>query len=701
MNRFAATVVGCTAHIALVLAAVPAAAAVRTVCPAGCAYTGIQSAIVAAAAGDTVLVYPGSYAEQLDFLGKAITVRSDGGPGVTVVDAQKKNSVVRFVTGEGAGSILQGFTLTGGESANGGGVYVAAASPVIRDCVITANRATAGGGGLQVVGISTATLEGCRISGNESLTSGGGIYLDSSTLSLTNSEVSGNEAAQYGGGIYSYKGTLVLSGSTVSGNRAVSEGGGIYAGTSRISVTSSVISGNVTEIFGGGVFAGNTTLTLTGSTLEGNRAALAGGGVAATGSSSVVSLFRSSLLGNNAGQDGGGLYVGGGPLTLDGSLVSRNSAGRDGGGLFLDSGAAGASFTRTDITGNTALVGGGLYGYESNVTMDRCRLAGNYASGFGGAVGITNPGIWTVTNTQIDGNQASNNGAGLWINGASVSLKHVTLAANRTFGRGGAAAVAAGTLSVVSSIVWGNYADTGNNPIYPATPTVTYSDIQGGYTGTGNINLDPLFVNILPVNSTPTAAGDYRLLAGSPCIDQALADGAVPPTDRDGDPRPQGPAPDMGADEQALLQNGAFDVVTVGTVPVSWVGSKLARGDGLVENGNTTPFSMGLKGGAGTKKLSQSVALAGAAGNVIHLSFRHGATKPARAGGFLGIQVKLTNNDGTKTVFRAPIPRTTHGWETFSDTFLVPKSFSQMTVSLVASAVTGRVWFDDLNVAVR
>ena len=80
----------------------------------------IQSAIDAAAPGDEILVAPGSYAETIDFKGKAIALRSIGGPEVTTIDGSGLNqSVVRCVSGELSDTVLQGFTITGGSATFG------------------------------------------------------------------------------------------------------------------------------------------------------------------------------------------------------------------------------------------------------------------------------------------------------------------------------------------------------------------------------------------------------------------------------------------------------------------------------------------------------------------------------------------------------------------------------------------------------
>lgn len=106
----------------------------------------IQSGIDAASNGDTVLVAPGTYYENIDFKGKAITVTSSAGPASTIIDGGSKPGVatVIFVTGETTSSIISKFTIRGGgdtifAGASDGGIYVGNASATIENNTVTAN----------------------------------------------------------------------------------------------------------------------------------------------------------------------------------------------------------------------------------------------------------------------------------------------------------------------------------------------------------------------------------------------------------------------------------------------------------------------------------------------------------------------------------------------------------------------------------
>src|SRR5262245_28165934 len=74
----------------------------------------IQAAINAAANGDTVIVAPGIYRENINFRGKLITLRSDAGPDATTIDGGATDVVVTFSTGEGASAVISGFTIRNG-----------------------------------------------------------------------------------------------------------------------------------------------------------------------------------------------------------------------------------------------------------------------------------------------------------------------------------------------------------------------------------------------------------------------------------------------------------------------------------------------------------------------------------------------------------------------------------------------------------
>ena len=123
---------------------------------------------------------------------------------------------------------------------------------------------------------------------------------------------------------------------------------------------------------------------------------------------------------------------------------------------------------------------------------------------------------------------------------------------------GGSASTGGGMHNASSSPTVSNCILRGDSPDEfsgSGTPTVTYSDVQGGFLGTGNIDADPLFVD--PDN------GDLRLQPGSPCID-AGDNTAVPKgitTDLDGNPRfvDDPDTPDTGNGDPPIVDMGAYE----------------------------------------------------------------------------------------------------------------------------------------------
>ena len=198
----------------------------------------IQAAIVAASNGDTVLVAPGTYNEQINFLGKAIVVRSQGGNKVTTIDgANVAGPVVRFVSGETLKSVLQGFTIQNGTLCcfpyEGGGIEISNSSPTILSNNIRNNVGAGNGGGINIH-FGSPLVKGNTITGNSVAffggTEGGGIdVLGGSSAQIISNVIKSNFGVGFGGGIGLFgAGNVLISDNTISNNTAESQGGGIY-----------------------------------------------------------------------------------------------------------------------------------------------------------------------------------------------------------------------------------------------------------------------------------------------------------------------------------------------------------------------------------------------------------------------------------------------------------------------------------------
>ena len=150
-------------------------------------YLNIQEAIDTSVHGDTVLVYPGTYYENVLFNSKKITLASlylltldDTFIHNTIIDGHQNGSCVRIIQGEDETTVLCGFTLQNGSGTwygsyalYGGGIYVIATNPQIKNCHIKNNTAWAGGG--IMVWQSNTFLSGCHIVYNYARNAGGGI----------------------------------------------------------------------------------------------------------------------------------------------------------------------------------------------------------------------------------------------------------------------------------------------------------------------------------------------------------------------------------------------------------------------------------------------------------------------------------------------------------------------------------------------
>ncbi len=276
-----------------------------------------QAAVNAATAGDVVLLAPGVHAGPLDCMGKAITIRGEGTPGMTILSGGA--SVLRFTSNETPSTVVENLTISDGTGTEGAGVRIVNAAPVLRNCRIISNvasgPATCLGGGVFVSG-GSPRFESCLIGGNTVQSFGGPAHGGCNP----NEQVTSNG---YGAGMYILDSSVVIVGTTISGNLLRGSASGCNAGV---------------KALGGGIYkSGSAPLLLENCTITSN----------------VVEA--SAVAGCNAPcctASAGGLFLTA-PATIRGCRISGNSQTGCGalvGGVRFES--AGIVVEATTICGN-------------------------------------------------------------------------------------------------------------------------------------------------------------------------------------------------------------------------------------------------------------------------------------------------------------------------------------------------------------
>jgi predicted outer membrane repeat protein len=257
--------------VALGVAAAPVAGDVLHV-PGDCPT--IQAAIDAAADGDEVVVGDGVYSGagnlDLDFGGKAITVRSAHGPQHCVIDGQGAARAFVFQNGEDRTSVLAGFTIRHGSAWDGGAVLCTAASrPTIRDCRFVSNSAREWGGAIYCFVDTEPLIEDCVFDGNTAPL-GGAIGGEFSDMTVAGCAFVGNAAVETPA--FSSKSNIAMESCLLYDNTAW--WGGAYYGnpTSKPRILVSTFVDNVAALDGGAIYATHGGALIGSCILRGNRA---------------------------------------------------------------------------------------------------------------------------------------------------------------------------------------------------------------------------------------------------------------------------------------------------------------------------------------------------------------------------------------------------------------------------------------------
>ena len=409
-------------------------------------------------------------------------------------------------------AVLDGFTITAG-NANG-------------------TDTNGEGGGMRNY-LSGPTVVNCTFSGNSAADGGGGMDNDSGDAIVINCTFSRNSAMADGGGMcndnfVSQEGSPTVTNCTFNENWAVLGGGMSNYDDSRTVVSNCVFSNNSAKERGGAMSNDISSPTVTDCTFSDNSAGKRGGGMDSNSSSPTVT--NCTFSNNNSAEWGGGMWnFSTSNPTVTNCVFIGNSGSAGAAGMHNHTNSS-PIVTNCTFSNNSGLNGGGMFNaFNSNPTIINCTFSGNSAVNSGAMCNGENSSP-TIKNCTFSGNSASD----------FAGCMYNYFSSNPT---------------LLNCILWGNSAPSDAEiRNVSSTPTVTYSDVAGGYGGTGNIDEDPVFIGSNGLDGIPGTAddedGNVHLRAYSPCINAGDPTGDYTgQVDVDNQPRVAYGRVDMGVDE--------------------------------------------------------------------------------------------------------------------------------------------------------
>ena len=463
----------------------------------------IQDAIDAADDGYEIEVAPGTYSGAINFYGKAVKLYSSGGAAVTTIDGGGAGTVVQCRNGEGPGTILKGFTITGGSTVTGGGgMRNEGSSPTVTNCTFTDNYANWHGAGMNNWNNSKPTVTGCTFLNNSTDGHGGGMRNHQSSPTVTDCVFTNNSAGSYsegsysggrGGGMYNDDNSSpIVTDCTFSNNTGYIGGGMSNKDNCSPTVTDCVFTDNSTTSpqgggGGGGMYNDNNcSPNVISCTFSRNTTSLYGGGIHNYISSSPT-VTDCTFTDNSAVNNGGGMYNrSNSSPEVTNCMFTDNSADGNAGGMHNSN--SNPTVTECTFTGNFAGSTGGMHNSNSSPTVTDCTFSGNSGTlYYGGGMQNSNSSP-TVTNCTFTGNSAGWGGAGMvnWDN-SSPSLTGCAFSNNSALW-GGGMFNRESSPTVDNCTFTGNSASKEGGGMYNweiSSPTVTDCTFTGNSAGGG------------------------------------------------------------------------------------------------------------------------------------------------------------------------------------------------------------------------
>ncbi len=294
----------------------------------------------------------------------------------------------------------------------------------------------------------------------------------------------------------------VVDGFTI-GNGFHGRGAGILCIGSSPIIRNNVITGNeIAYDADGGAGIGcwrGASPTIIDNVISNNTCAPGGGGGGIRCYEAGSPTITNNIISRNTASQGGGMCVDFSSPTISDCAFSGNSATGMGGGILTDSNMV---LTNCTFIGNSARTGGGMYNYRCNAMLSNCYFSVNSSQYDGGAIFNTRATSPTVKNCVFTANSAGTAGGAIYNDGYAgdkpPTFTNCTFAANSAL-YGNALACDShvqkypSSLQVSNCILWdgGNEISNADGSII----TITYSDVQGGWPGEGNLDAEPCFAD--------------------------------------------------------------------------------------------------------------------------------------------------------------------------------------------------------------